>query len=176
MVKKTLEFLLGIVAIYGMFFAKYYVTNETDDSYSIFGETYAIKGTDNVVLKDQLGFVDGLNNGAALLGHVMKHVFIGAWQVFMSLNDLIMLIQVGFLWKILLYFILIFISFIISMLLLFILFPIVAFKLLFFKATISYYLGFCLFFVGVMLISEILEKIENNEKNRNKPSENITPE
>jgi len=166
--KKIMEFVLGIITIYGMFFTKFYITKETDDSYNLFGETYNIKGGANVELKDQLSFWDGLNNGIALLGQLVKSVFIGSWEIFMSLNDLITMLSIDFLWKVILYILLIILSIALAMFLMIILFSVVAFKLVFFKATVSYYLGFFLMLIIVWVISTMIDRIEVKEKSSNR--------
>lgn len=162
--KKIMEVLLTVIAIYGMFFAKLYITKETDDEYNLFGETYKMSDSKNIFLKDQLNFIDGVNNGMALFGHWIKSIFITTWDVITSLNDLIGFLPINFLWKILLYILLIFVSMFIAMLITMITLPVLIFKFLFFKATISYYVGFCLFWFFIFMLSEIIERLEKSTK------------
>jgi len=49
-----------------------------------------------------------------------------------------------------------------------ILFSVVAFKLVFFKATVSYYLGFFLMLIIVWVISTMIDRIEVKEKSSNR--------
>ncbi|PFN28587.1 hypothetical protein [Bacillus cereus] len=168
--KNFISFLVGLIIIYGMFFSQFHLSPNTDKSYKILWAEYEFKDSKNVVMKDKLDFVDGLQNGTALLGKSVKTLFVGGWDLYNSLRMYISLLKFNFWIKLLLHIIWIFISILIAFLAMLAALIVFFYKLLFFKAPISYYMGFCLSFFGILGLSQFADDSSSKKVSHNKTS------
>ncbi|WP_339171854.1 hypothetical protein [Anoxybacillus sp. FSL W8-1294] len=162
--RRFISILISLVIIYGMFFTDFHISEATDKSYTILWKTYYFKDSEHVIIKDNLNFTDGLNNGLALLGKVFKMLFVGGWDLYTSLDDFISLLKVNIFINIILRILLIPVSIVIAMLAMLIALPVYLYKLLFFKAAVSYYLGFCVSFFGLLFISKYIDDSDSKSK------------
>lgn len=154
---------IGIIIIYGMFFSKYHLSESTDKTYKILWAEYKFEDSKNIIMKKDLTFMDGLNNGTVLLGNSLKKFFIAGWDFFNTFTPYISLLDPNFLIKILLYIIAIFVSLILAFLAIFIFAVVIFYKLLFFEAPLSYYAGFCVSFFGILFISKYVDESDQGK-------------
>ncbi|MEQ7806182.1 hypothetical protein [Priestia aryabhattai] len=149
---------IGIIIIYGMFFLKYHLSDSTDKTYNVLGLEKKFEDSENVIMKKNLTFTDGLNNGTRLLGISIKNFFVGCWEFSTLFTPYISALGVNILIKLPLYILTIIPGVIISVLVTLLYIVIFFYKLLFFKASLFYYAGFCASFFGILFISRYADK------------------
>ncbi|MBJ6721276.1 hypothetical protein I2750_13620 [Bacillus sp. PR5] len=155
--KNFISFFVSIIIIYGMFFSQYHLSPNTDKSYKFFWVEYKFEDSKDVVIKDNLSFVDGLQNGTTLWVKSIKSLFVGGWNIYDSLRLYVSILNINFLLKLVLHLVVIFASLIIAFLAMFAAIIVFFYKLLFFKASISYYIGFCVSFFGILRLSQLVD-------------------
>lgn len=168
--KNFISLFVGVIIIYGMFFSEYHLSPNTDKSYKIFWVEYKFEDSKDVIIKDNLNFVDGLQNGTTLWGKSIKSLFVGGWDLYDSLRLYVSMLNTNFLLKLALHLVVIIASFVIAFLAMFAALIVFFYKLLFFKASISYYMGFCVSFFGIMTLSQFTDDSSSKKRTYDKAS------
>ncbi|PES98117.1 hypothetical protein CN491_04735 [Bacillus cereus] len=94
--KNFISLFVGVIIIYGMFFSQYHLSPNTDKSYKILWVEYKFEDSKDVVIKDNLNFVDGLQNGTTLWGKSIKSLFVGGWDLYDSLRLYVSMLNINF--------------------------------------------------------------------------------
>jgi hypothetical protein len=148
-----------------MFFSNWHINQFTDKTFYILG---FFRGEFvEPIIKEKLNFIDGLNNGITLYGKVIKNVFLSSWDLYMNLDNFIPLVKVNLFLNIIIRIILIPICLVFVLILTVIAIPFYFFKLLFFKATISYYIGLIVSFLGYYFLASWTKEAKSNKYEEN---------